>query len=166
MIRILLLLLCQTSWAAPLVVVKDLRPDWLHYTDETYLKLEASSASELNTIYFSLNEKHFEGQHLLISSIEVWDLYVNGKLIYSGREQLFSVDSLSQLYAPLFFGIHSSVTIQQLKTQIVSLQSGSFSITPTLSVRPPTFFRDYSIIASAILFIFLLFFNHNYTYLS
>src|SRR6185295_16959905 len=44
----------------------------------------------------------------------------------------------------------------QLKTQIVSGHSFLFSSTQVIASRPPTFFRDYAILACAILFIFLL----------
>ncbi|HRI79207.1 MAG TPA: DUF4271 domain-containing protein [Cyclobacteriaceae bacterium] len=159
MIRLLFFLvivIVQVSDAAPGKVVKDLRSEWMKYDGGAYHFVDVSAPDILNTIYFSLDTTLYKGQYLSVSSIENWDLYVNGKLICSGQVKLFPVDSLSQLYSPLFFAVHSSVAIQELKTQIISGHAGYVSNVREITLKPPTFFRDYAILACAILFIFLL----------
>ena len=75
----------------------------------------------------------------------------------SGHHQQFPIDSLSQLYSPdLFFAVHSEVTIQELRTEVISPQASFFSSVPEATVRPHAFFRDYAIIASSILLLFIL----------
>ena len=156
MLRYFLILICQVSWAAPAGVVKDLRPDWLKYTADEYQLVGALSPADLSTIYFQLNTPSFKGQHLRVSGMEDWDLFVNGKLIFSGRERLLSIDSLSTVYSRnLFFGVHADQGIGNLITEIVSTNS---QVGPSrgLAPRPPTFFRDYAIITISSLLLFLL----------
>jgi hypothetical protein len=156
MMRILLLLISQASWAAP-IVVKDLRAGWMTHAENTYRLMGLTPAMDVQTIYFDLNAAAFKGQYLSIVSRDTWDLFVNGKLIDSGQQRLLSIDSLSLLYSPsLFLGIQSNEGIYTLITQVVSPQASVGATARTILARPPTFFRDYAILVSFFLLFFLL----------
>lgn len=152
-----LLFIIQTNGATEPVEVKDLRPHWLHYTDGNYQSVGTSPINDLHTIYFYVKPQAFKGHNLSINSAEDWDLFVNGSLIFSGRDQLFSMDSLAHLYSQeLFFGIHTSRGVVDLTTRIVSPTFSQLEIPKVPSQRQPTFFRDYVILVTSFLLLFLL----------
>ncbi|NOT75449.1 MAG: DUF4271 domain-containing protein [Cyclobacteriaceae bacterium] len=156
--RLLLLLLTvsQIVFATP-IVVKDLRQNWLQYQENTYQAVDPSNLPHLKTVYFYVKATSFKGQHLMVTGTENWDLFINGKLVSAGIKKSLNLDSLSALYsAELFFGIYAENGVRHLTTQIVSPNTSLALTSLEISQRPPTFFRDYAIIASAILLIFLL----------
>ena len=149
--------MAHLSWAAELSVVKDLRSQWLQFTVTDYQPLSNLSDPDVRTIYFRVKANLFGGQYLSIKSTKDWDLFVNGKLICSGREQQFDIDSLSHLYSKeLFFGVHTSAGLNELSTLIVTESSSLNAISQEIVARPSTFFRDYAIIVTAALLIFFL----------
>lgn len=157
MMKVLLLVIYQASGVYAPTVVKDLRPEWMGYGQNNYQPISAFPVADLRTIYFHLKASKFKGQYLSINNSEEWDLFVNGKIIFSGHEKLFNVDSLSSLYSEeLFVGIHSETGFHELTTLVVSPFASPVTISQEPIVRPPTFFRDYSIIVTAFLLLFLL----------
>ena len=157
MIKLLMVLVCQVGWASIPAVVQDLKPQWLQYSNDRYEPVGKLSP-DLHTIYFPLRATAFKGQYLSVSSREKSDLFVNGKLLLSGTEHFLSLDSLSTLYSEdLFIAVHCEGSMGDLATRIVS-PFPFFSEGPSGDMtRPPTFFRDYSIIASSVLLLFFLF---------
>ena len=154
--KLLVVLVWQVAWATVPVVVKDLRTVWLQYSNGHY-EAVASFPGELHTIYFSVQATEFKGQFLSVSSTEECNLFVNGKLIGSGKAILMSIDSLSALYSEkLFLAVHGRAAIGDLTTQIVSPYPSRSEDFTSEMIRPPTFFRDYSIITSGILLLFFL----------
>jgi hypothetical protein len=148
-------LVSHVTWAATPIVVKDLRPDWLRYANEQYVPA-VEIPSEVHTIYFPLKASMFKGQFLSVSSSERCSLFVNGRLVVSGKRHLLSLDSLSSLYSDeLFVAVHGEPVFGNLSTRVVSLSS-AVEVRNALLSRPPTFFRDYSIIATGILLLFFL----------
>lgn len=161
MIRVLVLLVAMLAWrmaGAEPVIVKELRPAWMYYTGNGYQPVNNSVLPDLRTIYFQVKGSAFKGQYLSVGSTEDWNLFLNGKLISSGRKQIVSIDSLARLYdSELFFGIHSDVGVRELTTRIISVNDGAAVLIPGENInRPPTFFRDYTIIAVSVLLLFLL----------
>lgn len=157
MIRVLVLFLSQAGWASVPVLVKDLRPDWMEYTHDHYQFLNTSDLSKLRAVYFRVNTPSIKGQFLSIVSEEEWTLFMNGRLIFSGWKHRFSLDSLSAVSdQELFFGIHSATGVWGLSTQIESWNLPMATVTAEITARPPTFFRDYCIVVSAFLLLFLL----------
>jgi hypothetical protein len=70
---------------------------------------------------------------------------------------LLGLDSLSSRYSrELFIGVHGEDLIEGVVTQVVSPFSAASTGMPADLIRPPTFFRDYSIMASAVLLLFFL----------
>ena len=157
MIRVLLILMAQASWAAEPFVVKDLRSQWLQFITDDYQPLTKIPDKDLHTIYFQVKSPLYKGQYLSIKGTEDCDLFVNGKLIYSGQQQVFNIDSLYNLYSSdLFVAVHAISGLSELNTQIVFQASSAFAISKEMVTRPMTFFRDYTIIVTSVLLIFFL----------
>jgi hypothetical protein len=153
---LVLVLVCQVSWASVPAIVKDLRPQWLAYVHDRYESV-ATLPADLHTIYFPLSASQFKGQYLSVRSSERCNLFVNGRLLASGKDHWLSLDSLTVLYAEeLFIGVHSPAPIGDLATAIASPFPVPAYGLGLISHRPPTFFRDYSIIATAALLLFFL----------
>lgn len=152
---LLLLVMAQTLQAGP-IVVKELKSSWLQFADE-YQSIGTSSLTGIYTIYFHVDGAAFKGQYLFIKNTEEVNLFVNGKLISNGKKITLSIDSLSRLYSSkLFFGVYSEKEVHLLTTQIISSNSSLELNSQEISPRAPTFFRDYAIIVSSALLIFLL----------
>ena len=157
MIRVCFLLIWQVSWATDPLVVKDLRPLWLHYDNGEYLPVNPAALADLHTLYFYVSATAFKGQYLSLNSTEDCNLFVNGQLVFSGRDKRFDIDSLSQLYSKqLFFGVFSSRGFGDLTTRIVSPALSQIISSNEYLSRGPTFFRDYAILISVFLLLFLL----------
>ncbi len=157
MIRVLLILMAQASWAAEPFVVKDLRSEWLQFTSDDYHPFNKIPDKELHTIYFHVKSPLFKGQYLSIKGPEDYDLFINGRLIYTGRQQVFEIDSLYSLYSSdLFFAVHTISALSALTTEIVFPTLTASVISHEMVVRPMTFFRDYAIIVTSVLLIFFL----------
>ena len=155
MIRLVLIFIAQLSWAAAPVLVRDLRPDWMVHTPSGYEAIGQSM--DAKTIYFHIDQPNFKGQRIAIQCMEEWELFVNGKLIFSGQAQSFDLDSLSEKFSrKLFFGVHVTSDVRDLSTQIVSGSASVRMDSQSLTIRPPTFFRDYCILVSGFLVLFLL----------
>lgn len=135
-------------------VIRDCRQWWMTYENGAYHPLPA--AQPVGTIYFYLPADAYRGQHLQIMSSKPWSLFVNGQLLGSGLAKTYNLDSLSRLYSKnLFIGVHSTETLSNLSTAIVS-EYDVPEVVPDRIERAPTFFRDFSILASAILLLFFL----------
>ncbi len=157
MIRVLLLLATQWALAGP-VLVKDLQPDWMVFDQNGYRPGGVQIPEQFSTIYFTLDPTRFGGHHLQIQGPEKWQLFVDGKLLFSGRESvLFSMDSLAlEFRRSLFIGVHAKDGFREVRTQIVFVGDTPPAHIADMPPRPPTFFRDYSIIASVFLLLFFL----------
>jgi hypothetical protein len=152
----LLLWFLQLSGDGP-AVVKDLRSEWLRFDQGTYRPLAGQPTKDLHTVYFFVKASSFKGQYLSIKSTEDWNLFVNGMLIQSGRSRQLSIDSLALAYSDeMFFGVNSPAAIGLLQTEVVAPLHAAITSTAESAERRPTFFRDYGILACAILSIFLL----------
>ncbi len=154
MLRIFLFLLSQTAWAID--VVKDLKPSWLAYENGSYVSV-SSITSVPTTIYFRISAHNFKGQYLAIRSSDQWNLFVNGQLLLAGRNHRFDLDSLAQIYSgQLFFGLHGADLVTDIETLIVPARPVKLGGLPALTLRPPFFFRDFAILAVAIMLVFFV----------
>ncbi len=157
MTRVLLFLVCHAGWSATPIVVKDFRTEWMEFTGADYQRADAFGHKNLHTIYFGINALDFKGQYLFVRGIEEWDMFINGRLLYTGHQRVFEVDSLSQLYSKeLFVGIHTNGELGDLSTIIVYPMLYHEGSGGELRPRPPGFFRNYAILATALLTLFLL----------
>jgi len=152
------MLASHLSLANSPVLVKDLHLGWLEHTERGYMPIQEKDLDVLQTIYFKIDPLTAWGRHILIRSPEKWQLFFNGKLIYSGTEdRLLSLDSLPHdANRAMFIGIHASNGVKNITTQLVSFTTPLREQSFEKQVRPPTFFRDYAILVSIFLTLFLL----------
>lgn len=137
-------------------VIKDCKSLWLMYEGGHYHPIASDHPQSVRTVYFSIAAESYGGQQLLVDSNRPWSLFINGRVVASGKTLILSLDSLSNLYSPnLFIAVHGSESLENLKTQIVT----PFEIpeqTPVHLARGATFFQDFSILVSGILLVFIL----------
>jgi Domain of unknown function (DUF4271) len=138
--------------------VLDLRPLWSVYVDKAYRAPDEAQLSEEHTVYFSIDMAKHGGHSLYLSSLGQGYVFVDGKLIGSFTEvALYGLDSLrDQFGSPLWMAVHTEGKLSDLKTLIVFDEESLARGAPVLERRPPTFFRDYGILASLFLVFFLL----------
>jgi hypothetical protein len=154
-LRILLLFVCQLGWAAP-YVVKDLRPDWKTYASHGYEPLIATS-DKLHAVYVEIDAARFPGHHISVVDTAPFSLFINGKLVYSGPSRLFDLDSLAGRYSShLWIGIYAPSGLAQLTTSIVFADPLPAPPHLTGVARKATYFRNFVVIAVAVLLIFWL----------
>jgi len=139
---------------------KDLKAEWQMFTGESY---QAFSEDEsVKTIYFSVNAKSYNGDHLVLTSNSPFSIMLNGSLILDrSQHATLSIDSLSNIASTsvLFFAIHQEQTIS-LSDLVTSIQTKA-AVNPSRKVETPafkkeTFVRDFVITIVLILFIFLI----------
>ncbi len=129
----------------------------MEYVEGRYQPVGAVLSNDLHTTYFEVNSAKFKGQYLSIASTEEWSLFLNGRLIYSGKEQIFGLDSLARLYSTdLFVGLYAAGGVKNLTTQIVFPFFPSQPASGEILARPSTFFRNYAVLVSFFLLLFLL----------
>jgi len=112
----------------------------------------------VTTVYFTIVPAQFKNQHLNIQCPEKWQLFVNGNLIFSGvGNVLFAVDSIThEPGEPQLLGVHVTNGVRHVNTSIVSMGRTLPENGLQIPLRPPTFFRDYGIIAAVFLILFFL----------
>lgn len=137
--------------------VVDLRPSWKVYVEGIYRSPDRAQLEEERTVYFSVDIGKHGGHALYVSSLEPGHIFVNGKLIGGFREEgLYGLDSLVARYgSPLWIAVHSSGELTDLTTLIVLPGLQRPAGEPEMASRPPTFFRDYGILVSLFLVLFL-----------
>ncbi len=157
MILLLLLLIAPWAWAAP-IPVKDLRPLWTLVDQGSYRPATAEQLSEATTVYFQLDARKHGGQHLLLHTPGGGHLFINGKLAFTLNDStLIAMDELrAEFGESLVAAIHSPGGLREATSQLVLLTQDTIRKVPVMSLRPPTFFLDFGIIASMILVLFFL----------
>ena len=137
--------------------VVDLRPEWTVYREGGYEAADPEQISTYGTIYFPVDARRHGGHHLEISHLERGHVFVNGQLLGAiESEASFPVDSLRQLFGDrLWVAVYAPHGLEGLTTEIV-WYSETVAEVSTLSLCPPTFFRDYGILASLLLLLFVL----------
>jgi len=144
------------------IVKKDLQPDWLIYSAESYKDFSNSKDRVTTTIYFSLKPARYRGDYLVLTSDYHFSVMLNGRLFLDQRKSsTLLMDSLSNLFpnSELFFAIHqeqkinpaSLTTYIRSKTWVNTTRENKIII-----FKKETFFRDFVITAVLILLIFLI----------
>lgn len=155
MVPLLFLLASQLPATTP-VVVKEIKSEWQVYVNGSYQPY--SDGVVATTVYFTMTPSRLGGHHLYVRAPDKWQLFVNGNLIYSGKEAAyFSMDSLqTDMGSPVLFGVHVKEGMRDVLTQLVLLGDTRPGHQVVASLRPPTFFRDYGIIVAVFLLLFFL----------
>ena len=142
------------------VVKKDLKADWQIFTGESYHVFNEKES--VNTIYFSVNAKSYNGDYLILTSDFPYSVMLNGSLILDrSLNEALSIDSLSQLVSTsaLFFAVHREhkITLSDLSTSVqtkAAVNTAQQVRTPAL--KKETYFKDFVITTVLILFIFMI----------
>ncbi|MBY0435682.1 MAG: DUF4271 domain-containing protein [Cyclobacteriaceae bacterium] len=152
---VVLLAKVTVGFADP-VVVRDLRPQWLVYQDSAYQSWDDTRVS-VSSIHFRVDGQLYNGQYLSVAGVDDWTLFINGKLIFEGRRKALSIDSLRSLYSrDLFCTVRTPSGVFHLQTKVIAPVSLADNPLNSLAPRPPSFFLNFSVLASAIIIIFLL----------
>jgi len=135
----------------------DLQSEWMFHDGNSYRAWPPDQKSGVSTIYFPLSTRIYGGQYLQVRCPGKTHLFINGALITDVQDSaLFALDDLrAEFGEQIFVGIHGLDNLTQLETRIVSVETPAVFI-PSLGARPPTFFRDFAIVASFTIALFLL----------
>jgi hypothetical protein len=139
-------------------LVKDLRDQWMQYSEGGYQPLNDFPITGLSTVYLNLDPA-LSGQWLRISSDNHYYIFINGK-IQSEKQgtSALNIDSLLQLSygRAAWVAIHQErINERDLKTEIVSNRPNLTQTEEEVAPRPYSYFRDFVVIAG--LFIIVLF---------
>lgn len=153
-----ILLLVSLFTVQSFVTVVELRPEWKVYVNGAYQPPNEEQINSEHIVYFSIDTRSHAGHHVYVSSLEPGHIFVNGRLIDSFRtEAFYPLDSLGKEYGSwLWVAVYTDGNLSDLVTRTISFQQPVSSGPPGMSVRPPTFFRDYGILVSLFLVFFLL----------
>lgn len=102
-------------------VIRDFQNGWHIYNEGKYIAYTEDDAT--TSIYFQVFTHDFPNQKLHIASLENIGVFVNGQLIYDGKDVLLSIDSL----ATIFRTNNLSVAVFQ--------KSGNFNAVKTQAVK-------------------------------
>ncbi len=140
------------------VTVRELSPDYQVFDGRAYHSASSADLAAASTVYFRVDARKYGGHFISVWSPGNAHLFVNGRLVSAVKDSaLFSIDELrSEFGEQLFVGIHAPGELQEVSARIVSLGGMAMTRAPVMALRPPTFFRDFGILASLILMIFLL----------
>jgi hypothetical protein len=127
--------------------------EWLERADESFVKIEESVSGSV--IYLNVRVPHSSGKELLlIRGISPFTLFINNKLVMTGRKALLPLDSLSRIYASsqLLVAVHQDgLNRKTLTTQVVNRKKANAADVPTAEIRPSYALRDFSVIGALLL---------------
>jgi len=140
-------------------VLKDIRSEWQSYEKGSYEPVLELPFSGLNTIYFQLDPREYNGAYLAVSSLKPYFLFVNGKVCgeFSGSS-VFRIDSLLMMEGRVsWIAIHQeNIHERNLTTQIVSRQQTQPTAEAGTGPRPYSHFRDFVVIAGLLIILLFL----------
>jgi hypothetical protein len=157
----LLLLINPVMAQEKFFVEKDLQGEWLMY-QEGYVPIGPETTRIGNTLYFKVVPGQYPGRSLVLKSARPFFLFFNGMLSgeYDGYVSL-KVDSLAAAYftPSLLVTVHQkNINRRDLKTWILSEQKKTSSLIPP--GRPPTYFKDFVIVAGLTIIVIFLIIGH------
>lgn len=138
-------------------LVKDLRPGWKIFEDDTFLPYSASPTKNITTVYFEVDPGRYEtGSHIEIKGATPFSVYLNYQLITFGVKTIsINIDSLRQLVAPPWmFSVYQSKRLSWLQTEISSPVYQVSDLSNHL--RSPSDYLNFSILAFLFLSIFFV----------
>lgn len=139
-------------------IKKDLRSEWLQYSEGKYQPLGDESIEDLSSVHFKVEPGKIPGQSVLIHSRSTFFVFINGKLVMEAKgDARLKADSLGAALNSnvLTFSIFQSrFDEDDLKTLLVSDEPNHEE--PYDLKKPDTFFRDFVILAGMILIIYFI----------
>lgn len=154
------LLLFAGSFAhqqAAQTIEKNLRKEWKEYVNGSYVTLDENLIS-LKTIYLSVEVAQYSNADFGITSTKPFFVFFNGKLSgeYQGRK-LFKLDSIAMVHntTSITIGIHQDdINTRDLYT-FLKLPNQQ-SIADSNEAKPPTYFKDFVIVAGLLIIVLFL----------
>ena len=160
LLTLLFLLVFSLTAQEKAFIEQNLRTEWMTYEHGAYVPLPEERVSIGNTVYFNVSASRFSGRTLILKSARPFFVFFNGKLSgeYQGSASL-NIDSLSLAhYTPnLLVAVHQQgVNKRDLKTWIVTVREKASSSGFVPPLRPPTYFKDFVIVAGLVVTIMFL----------
>jgi len=146
--------------AEELYVVADLQTEWLVFDDGEYRPYTKQVDAGVDVIYFRLDVNRHKGRYLQIAGKYTSAIFVNGKLLASGKleDGRYSMDSLRDEFfsSTLLIGVYAeNIYPENLKTVIASTRKLE-QVEITDVQRPRTYFHDFVVSGIISLFILLI----------
>ncbi len=140
------------------VTIQDLSADWKIHDRSGYRSVLPNELVNASVIYFPVDARKFGGHYLLIRSARKAHVFINSQLIAEVQDSAsFDLDQLRRGFGDqLYVAVHSPGSLESLKTHIISTAADYAIGNPSMTARPPTFFRDFAIVISMILVFFLV----------
>lgn len=142
-------------------VAEDLREGWRIYSEGSYRPYQ--EGSDASAIYFTIDPGRYRPASILkITSAKPFSLYLNRQLIALKHKAVhIDLDSMqSKLRPPWYFAVHQPAPFSWLSTSVASARNDQTF--KSVSLRPPYYFLDFSILAVLVLLlIFVLLFRNN-----
>ena len=134
---------------------KSLEAEWRVYVKNQFQSFDPLASEKPRAVYFSVETNQYPGGILKCSSDAPFGLFVNHQLIKIGSAAWLNLDSLSKKYSStLQFVVFQSKGIERLTTDIV--KPAEVNILSALTKRKTAYFFDFSIIASLLVFAYLI----------
>lgn len=137
--------------------VKDLKPEWKIFEEDTFLPFSASPTKNITTVYFEVDPGRYKaGSHIDIKGATTFSVYLNYQLIAFGAKRIsINIDSLRQQVAPPWmFSVYQARRLSWLQTEITV----PINLVSDLNNHPrlPSDYLNFSILAFLILSIFFV----------
>jgi Domain of unknown function (DUF4271) len=135
----------------------DLKDEWMVWQDNRYKKWEGE---DVKAIYFTLDAIRFQGGTMEVTSRQSISIFINQMLIVTRQDGplRLSVDSLAKRYStPLTVSIFSESGIRTLRVHVIEQLSTAPGPDESFYTRKSNYFLDFSLSASLLLLIYLVF---------
>jgi hypothetical protein len=132
----------------------DLQDQWMVNVNNQYIPFQLASG-KISTIYFTLNAHQFRNGSLVIEGSREVYVFVQGKIVWSGKHRSFTIDSLARMFntAALSIAIRQhNLSASRLKTYV----SMPGVTTEKEEKRVFASFRDFSIMGMLLLSIMVV----------
>ncbi|MFZ6009941.1 MAG: DUF4271 domain-containing protein [Bacteroidota bacterium] len=155
-----LLFLVSSSFGQQKLVIKsDLRDVWMKFDQDRYVKLdENTDLRDVKAIHFNIDVRKNPDAYLRVSLGKDFSVFIDHQLAaQADRELRLRLDSLAEAFHSYSFlvTVYQKDHVQGLQTAIVGLpapKKGGLNY----GLKPPSYFRDFVVVASLILVVMLI----------
>ncbi len=162
-VLIVILLAFQGLWLhaqSKQELVKDLREEWLIVDHQGYRKF---AKDPVKKIFFSIDASQFKGDFLCVEDDRPFAIFIHQKLVAEKNRGLvkFNLDSLGSIYSPqLSISVFQQDGIASLSSYILGPVSPNPVFSQDIFPRKGNFFLDFSLLATLMISVYLVFLLH------